>query len=399
MKLGIISDTHLGDDTSKLKGGRNSRAYKALRSSILDFTGGAPLKYLVLNGDILDFSINGFHYSMKKAKPFFKALKTDGLAEELVYIPGNHDKYVWDAVEWERNIIRKLNNNEDPKKFKGAQPVIINLKAGGEINLVGVKKDPVKNRYGTLFIEGLFEKGKEIPVYIAYPNLYIKTKEHTYVVSHGHMLDAAWVLVSELLREEPEIKGSLSLENLEKFNVPLTSMICTGIGQGGEVSEIIYEIQKEVKQKRYKRIMSVLVNMIPRINEMTGLPRIFNSKNDFLVKLLKKALPDILKQVDVARHDKKFFEREHVQKRLQTLFSASSQRTRGLRLGTPTAMIFGHTHEPIPYDDPYPEFCPAELGGKKAPIYNTGGWCDFQGKSAEVFFMNDDGALSSVNIS
>lgn len=95
MKVGIISDVHLGDEHCKLiRSGNITATYDALKSSIFKFTKKKALDYLVLDGDILDFSINSFEESCIAAKPFFRAIEKDGLAKELIYIPGNHDKHV-----------------------------------------------------------------------------------------------------------------------------------------------------------------------------------------------------------------------------------------------------------------------------------------------------------------
>ncbi len=119
MKIAIISDLHIGDYNCKLiEAHSTSTTYNRFKSTILDFTGGDPLDYLVLNGDVLDFSINSFEASCIMARPFFQALAGDAITKEIIYIPGNHDKHIWDAVEWETNIIKRLKEHKDPRGFR-----------------------------------------------------------------------------------------------------------------------------------------------------------------------------------------------------------------------------------------------------------------------------------------
>jgi predicted phosphodiesterase len=47
--------------------------------------------YLVLLGDIVDFSVASYREAYRQARCFFRRLQDDGLAEEIVYVPGNHD--------------------------------------------------------------------------------------------------------------------------------------------------------------------------------------------------------------------------------------------------------------------------------------------------------------------
>ena len=127
MTIGIISDTHFGDSNCKLlsKGGLSS-VYVRFRDEVAKFTGGSsarrPLNFLVLNGDTLDFSINSFEDSCRKARPFFTAIQQDNLAEKIILIPGNHDRQIWDVVEWERHVTMRMQQHLDAEDFTRTQP-------------------------------------------------------------------------------------------------------------------------------------------------------------------------------------------------------------------------------------------------------------------------------------
>jgi UDP-2,3-diacylglucosamine pyrophosphatase LpxH len=399
MKIAIISDVHLGDRNCKVVvNSAVSSTYKELRDSILDFTSGNPLDYLVLNGDILDFSINSFEASCVIAKPFFQAVARDRLARELIYIPGNHDKHIWDAVEWETNIIRRLKEHKEPRKFRRTQPGIIDLIKSEPLELKGVTWVEGTRRYGTLFLEGLFEKNGVIPINVVYPNLYIKTDKNVYMITHGHMLELAWVLLSELLSGEPELSGKAGIAELEEYNVPFTTMICTGVGQAGAVSKLFYKIQLDAKKGRSTRLRKLLDNVVPKLDRFIELPWYAELFDNALLLALRKAAIYISEDVSDSRYDEEFFEKKSVRKRFLRFYAASCSQAEELGLEPPDRIIFGHTHEPIPAKSPLIVNELSQLNGNSAFLYNTGGWLKAEGKSAEVFFLDDNGNLTSVNI-
>ncbi len=399
MKIGIISDVHLGDEHCKLIQENNILAtYNALKSSIFNFTKKKALDYLVLNGDIIDFSINSFKNSCIAAKPLFQAIKKDGIAKEIIYIPGNHDKHIWDAVEWETNIIRRLKEHKDPRTFRRTQPGLIDYANNLPLHLAGVTRVASTKHYGTLFLEGLFEEGKTLPINVVYPNLYIKTNKDVYLVTHGHMLELAWVLLSEILSSEPELAGRLGINELEEYNIPITSMICTGVGQGGAASKLFYTIQKEAKRGKTERLKRLLDNVIPNLDKLIELPWYAELLDDMLLKAIRMSALYIAGDVSDSRYDEKFLENESVRKRFLRFHAASSSQAEELGIEAPNKIIFGHTHEPISYAAPMEIENLSFIKEGKAYLYNTGGWLDEEGKSAEIFFFDDTGSLSSINI-
>ena len=109
MRLAVVSDTHFGDDLCTLvrprPGGGTPEpgpGYAALRDAV------GQVDYLVLLGDIIDLSMAGYEDAYRDAKAFFTALQRDGLARELVYVPGNHDFDIWNVVEHQVSVINQL---------------------------------------------------------------------------------------------------------------------------------------------------------------------------------------------------------------------------------------------------------------------------------------------------
>ena len=123
MSIAIISDTHLDDGSSRLVDdhGRFSPAlpaFQSLKNGIFNITGGKPLNHLVLCGDIMDFAIESVSKAITIARPFFAQISADRLKESVVYVPGNHDKQVWDGLELDTSVIGNLSNYRDPTPFK-----------------------------------------------------------------------------------------------------------------------------------------------------------------------------------------------------------------------------------------------------------------------------------------
>jgi UDP-2,3-diacylglucosamine pyrophosphatase LpxH len=416
MKIGIISDTHFGDSTCKLLDhGVLGKVYEAFRNEVIKFTGGPSAKkrlsYLVLNGDTLDFSINPFYDSCQKARPFFRALQQDNLAEKIILIPGNHDKQIWDVVEWERHVTMKMQQHEDPEPFTRTQPVLLDL-ATGEISLPGVSPRSGATEPGGLFLEGLFSStAPSIGILVAYPNLYIKAPDATYLVTHGHMLDSAWVLLSELMGGYPSVskatKNHIGLYEFEELNKPLSDLICSAIGQGGPVSEVFYKIQLETKNGRTGELKDLFDWVCPKLDALIELPWYAEGLDNAFLFALKKVAVAIVDKGKSSRYDVEFYDHQSVRDRFARFYEASCEQARDkFQLDPPNRVIFGHTHEPIEADSPktvtakeLPQIDFGAIKDRKLLLYNTGGWLkDVEGKSADVFFFDDNGSLTSVNI-
>jgi len=406
MKAAVLSDTHLGDPESGLAYGAENRNYELLRNAIREKTGNGPLDYLILAGDILDFSIASFEEACDAARPFFLALQHDKLAKHIVYIPGNHDKHIWDAVEWEVNVIRRLKKFRNPRSFRRTQPACIDM-VDGKFLLPGINEDKDTGRWGTLFLEGLFNGHKEeeiIPIYFAYPNLYIRTPSGNFLVTHGHMLELAWVLLSEMFSEVKELKEQqpMSLAHLEEFNVPLTSMICTGVGQAGEVSKVGCTIMQEAKRSETGKLREVLDTGVVRLAEILNL----DWCKTFVLNRFKSAIISTVKTSAAdTRYNDEFLKDPQVRKRFAAFFTAScAQACAIFTMDPPRKIIFGHTHiahsEKEPFSIDRKTHGLPDLPVESVQLFNSGGWLKNDKKrSPLVFFLDESGALTSRSIS
>ncbi|MGC9052664.1 MAG: metallophosphoesterase [Candidatus Hydrogenedens sp.] len=392
MKIAITSDIHLGDNNSKLNmnSSGNDIFYKFMEL-LYEHPHRGPIDYLILNGDILDFSINSFENSCNTAKKFFREIKNTqkegrDIVKEIIYIPGNHDKHIWDAVEWEVSVIRRLKKHKDVKPFKRTQPGIIDLSTNsGDKRLIipGVRYVERKSRYGDLFLEGLFQDvNNKLPINIVYPNLYIKVNNSIYIVTHGHMFDTPWVLLSELLEGWENIKCT-EIQHFEEYNYPLTSMICTGVGQGGDVSELLYRILIDIREnKKTTRLEHTLAYMLSRLSKNLG-------ENKFLALLKSQKVDTFItkiiigyflrgKGIENPRNNKQYFDiqkNSNKKERLKKFYEASFNQLKHISENNEQdnfkkiSIIFGHTHianKAIKKDT-------LSLDGINLDIYNTGG--------------------------
>ena len=358
MKIGVISDTHLGNPGSGLMDGEDlTGTYEELRLAIRAFSGKKPLDFLVLNGDIMDFSASPIEESLIAARPFFRGIYRDKLARQLIYIPGNHDKRIWNAVEWETNVIGKLNRHENPRAARRTQPGIIDTRAG-TIKLPGVSRVPGKRRFGGLFLEGLFEEGSILPILVTYPNLYVKTPEDLIMITHGHMMDLAWVLASELF----------------------------------------YRIKKEARQGRSKELKRAMNGLIPVLDRMIPLG-LFEFLDNALLQGLKMLAVFIANnRIRDPRYNKGYFADPERKKRFSRFFAAACREAALLGLAPPGKMIYGHTHEISPAAVPVPCEGLEELKGEDLLMYTTGGWLSDGPGDAGILFIEGTGKLSSEKI-
>jgi len=223
------------------------------------------------------------------------------------------------------------------------------------------------------------------------------------------MFDTPWVLLSELLDGWENIKCS-TIQHFEEYNYPLTSMICTGVGQGGYVSNLLYNILTDIRRdKNTKNLEQMIGYMLSRLPIIFGknLSLIKSKKlNTFITKIIiwyllrKKGIenprdndlfPDTENNPAQKERLKRFYEASL--KQLEKILSKpdKNKENKSEREFKTVGIIFGHTH----------------VANKKfsrlldtvhLDLYNTGGWLKSTQKGAEIFFFDNDGNLTSKNI-
>ncbi|MCF6149433.1 MAG: hypothetical protein E3K37_12335 [Candidatus Kuenenia sp.] len=366
MKAAIISDTHFGDPQCVLinsNTGDKGQKYEDFKAAA-----GVGNDFLVLLGDVFDFSIAPYKRAYENAQRFFKLVKEEGIAQKIIYVRGNHDFEFWHSVEYEVNIIKQIKKGASPRQFRWSVPGILDLRTDcGDFQLYGVTK--VDGGYGGLFLDNITGEATPFPFYVAYPNLYIVTDSGVILCTHGHYLDGYWAFMGELAiaiadDEMPnEVTGYLNIQEVVAVNNPLNQLACSGIGQSGPLREVALRVQKEAKAGNISTIEKFIKKGDKYADFLTNYgwydPREWVA--DAIGGVVKKVATwglNQVKNVKTARYTESFLKEKLVQARFRRYFDSCIIEWEGIKgmlpehLSKIKSVVFGHTHEPIKIDDP-----------------------------------------------
>ncbi len=429
MRVAVLSDTHFGDPLCTLvsTGKRGEEpaigpAYEPLARAI------GRVDYLVLLGDIIDFSVASYADAYRQARCFFRRLSEDGLAREIIYVPGNHDFDVWHTVEHQVNVINRLRQGQLPRAFKRSVPGVIDDRRRSRKFLL---PDVVPHRdreepeahYGNLFFDDITREasngrmtGKKLNFNFAYPNLHLVTNEgESLLLTHGHYFEAFWSVAAEwtalLAHDDLELEGDvMSLREVVGINLPLHQLACTGIGQARPLSEIARNVKREIFQGK----TDMLRKYFERLEGWFRADRNRRWHERLLaawaLRWASGKFLEVLASLEHTRYSREFLARPSVRERFRQYYRyslAETERLRaehGIEIPRPTHVIFGHTHQPIPWDAPPGEELADIVDGQKVSFCNTGGWLlredqsslDFEG--AEVLLYETGSGVRSISV-
>jgi predicted phosphodiesterase len=429
MRIAVVSDTHFGDDLCILvrRGAgegppQPDSAYASLRRAI------GAVDYLVLLGDVIDFSVASYADAYASAKVFFEALQRDGLARELLYVPGNHDFDIWNVVEHQVNVINQLKQGGLPRPFKRAVPGVIDARERApRLRLPDVAAHPewhaARTEYGGLFLdhitlrpseEGRRGTGERLLFNFAYPNLYLVTEAgESVLLTHGHYFEAYWTLLGEwagrlaeddLPQEQP---GELSVRELVGINLPLHQLGCSGIGQAQPLTTVARRLQLDLAAGRTERITRYLERLEGALlGERSSLVRRLIGR--WLARRARASIVDALVEAGQTRFSRSFLSRPAVRERFRRYYRsclAELQRLRrehGIDVPPPRHVVFGHTHQPIAWGS---DELVDRVEGNDVRFCNTGGWLLRQGAGgapefpgAEVVVYETGHGLRSIPV-
>ena len=424
MRLALISDTHFGDPLCTLINTTDSGALvPGPRYKDFVQAAGRGNDYLILLGDILDFAIQSYSRAYEVAKAFFLLVQKDKVAKQMIYVPGNHDGDIWHIVEHQVNIIHQIEQNRLPREFRMSLPGIIDARPGearSRLILPGVSEKRLRGRlgYGGLFLDALTASGgRQTSFNFTYPNLYFVSDEGSVLITHGHYFEPYWTLVSEwgpqILNADLQVHDPMELREMVSLNFPLTQLACSGVGQAGPLTRIIYDIQSDVAAKRLIALEKYLAR-----GEQALFQKFFRAGGTawsrwlagIAVRILRAKLLHSLRMMESSRYNADFMNDEAVQNRFRAFYSRSCaeidelNRDHSLGLPMPESVIFGHTHQPVPWNASTAALLSTPQGGS-VRLFNAGGWLgrvlpdgreDFCG--AEVFRYESARGWSSVSI-
>ena len=424
MRLALISDTHFGDPFCTLVGSSGTgKPVAGPRYDDFLKAAGRRNDYLILLGDILDFAIQSYSKAYEAARAFFTMVQNDGVARQIVYVPGNHDEDIWHIVEHQVNIIHQIEQKRLPREFRMSLPGVIDARRRRRrqrLVLPGVTERRVRGQlgYGGLFLDALTASGgKPTRFNFTYPNLYFASDAGGVLVTHGHYLEPYWAVASEwapdLFGPDLQVHDPMLLREMVAVNFPLNQLACSGTGQAGPLTPIIYRIQADVAAKR----LEVLEPALDRA-ERVLLGHFFRKSGvdvrrwlaALAARFLRKSLLRSLRTMEGSRYNAEFMKSAAVRKRFETFYARSLgevdelNETYGLELPHPATVIFGHTHQPVAWGAPEAALLRTPSGAAVA-LFNSGGWVErvrpdgskeFWG--AEVFRFDTSAGWSSVSV-
>jgi hypothetical protein len=398
MRISIISDVHLGDPMCQLASFGEPELKRSPnvgpKYDAFCAAAGQNNDFLILLGDIFDFSIASYEESYAVAKVFFQRLQRDKITKQIIYVPGNHDFDLWYLYEYDVNVIRRINESRPPRAFRYSVPGILDCRSdrvGEAYSLLGVNRNPDSpSGYGGLFLDRITRNedhtGADMPFAFAYPNVYLLTDEYTVLLTHGHYLEPYWSSLSEwapkIAKADLGVGDVLSLSEMVAINFPLNQLACSGTGQAGPLTRVIRQLAQEMKEQNLTRVKQYLANFDDEIDRMTPSRWLLDPQEairDAACNYGTKWFVSQLERLRTTRFNEEFLRTKDTLDRFRRFFEATlleieriNQQTK-LAISNPRFVIFGHTHEPILWGA---ETAPwtQSTGGQRLTLYNTGGW-------------------------
>ena len=424
MKLALISDTHFGDPAGTLiEADRTGKLVPGPKYEEFKKATGKRNDYLILLGDILDFAVSSYGEAYTVAKAFFLQVQRDGIADQMVFVPGNHDVDIWHIVEHQVNIIHQIAEGRSPRKFRMSVPGVIDDRTGSRhrrLLLPGVTEKTFRGKrgYGRLFLDYItVPQGRPTRFSFAYPNVYLVTDEESVLLTHGHYFEGYWSAISEwaprIFENDFASKGRMTMGEMVALNFPSNQLACSGVGQAGALTQTIRTLQAAVDRHDLTKVSGYLGKLRENVLSQSFGSSFVDPRRWVvagMVGLLNRRVLAWLKKVDDARYSKEFINKPAVRERFKRFYERSHaeidwlNQTYGYGLPLPTRVIFGHTHQPIPWGS---EEIPEVAGphGVMLRVFNSGGWIfrnlgnrekEFCG--AEVFKYSTGQGFSSVPI-
>lgn len=408
MKLAILSDLHLGDDHCSLVSMKRTGEVTLAETrfsqlcEVLRGQSDRAYNYLVLLGDVLDFSIASYADAYTAGRVFFQALARQRLFEDVIYLPGNHDYSLWQSVQHELNVVSHVSAGRPPSNKSTISGVLdARPSAADMLTLVGIHpRQSNPRRYGGLFLDTMLEvtapdtdrSDLERPRFaVAFPNLYlIEPDETVTLLTHGQFFEPYWTFLLDLARHtfgsDLKLSGvtAPSIADIAAINSGTSQMTSAGLGQSGALGRLISRIQDDVEAGRVEELGGYVHHMV---EYLAGL-----ANADWLNLLAYQVRPLIQHQIDrgfsggieslVKGRTRRVVESAAGSRLMNAyLWACAHECTEVIPSVDPAApaptpgrlsrLIYGHTHDAHGFDNPDRILL---SGRPELEIVNTGGW-------------------------
>ena len=425
----VLSDLHLGEECSVLYYGQKFKKGKQplvnkLRNLIQKIvTANERIPFLILAGDTLDFSLASVQDAVADFRLFIEDVHE--FFDSFIYIPGNHDHHMWRTLQEEVFVVNRIKERREIEDFPQEQVGTIK---NGKIILRGV--DPQKLLGAKTFLNDLLPpaaKNKNFAV--TYPNIFLEFKksEKDILITHGHFLEAAWTLVSDVFKKSLNLT-TMNYRILERINSPLTEFGWYGLGQAGKLSLFIEELYKEIKNSEDRKLTLALNDVRDYLDELwtfepakrkgffSKIVGVFSEATANIKEGLSdqalKLMTDLVKSLVISqveerkpytggsplRHFSNILDEPASKDRIRRYISYSFGRPYEFK---PYQIIFGHTHIPIKQGS-----IEITVDGKLYNIsaFNSGGWVVDSSEASEIiqsrpmpFLISKEGEIEPID--
>jgi len=323
------------------------------------------------------------------------------------------------------NVINRLQQGQLPRAFKRSVPGVIDDRRPRQKFLL---PDVVPHRdreepeahYGNLFFDDITREasngrltGRKLTFNFAYPNLYLVTdRGESLLLTHGHYFEAFWSVAAEwtalLAFDDLELESEeMSLREVVGVNLPLHQLACTGIGQARPLSSIARTIQREIFQGKTDTLDKYFDRLTRWVRSDRGRAWPHRVLASLALRWASAKFLSVVRSLEHTRYSREFLTRPSVRERFRQYYRYSLAETNrlmsehGIEIPRPTHVVFGHTHQPIPWQT---EELVDLVDGNPVTFCNTGGWVlrenrsslDFVG--AEVLLYETGSGVRSVSI-
>jgi hypothetical protein len=378
-----------------------------------------------LLGDVVDVAIRDYKTSLDVFKLFLNQIIKDGVAEKILYVPGNHDFEIWHTIEYQANIINPIINRpgKQTSLFRMAVPAVLDDRPSAKYKffLGNVTRRPEPEEpYGHMFLDFLCDE--KLRFSVAFPNAYLVTDMNECVMmTHGQYLQTFWSLISDwapaVFHMELNVNQPLTAKNLVALNFPLSQLSSSGVGQAGPLTDVIRQIQYDFKKGKPEKLEVYLDNLRKGLCTRLLKTKWYNPidwvKKCALGAVKKSIIKGIMAPHPSPRENGGWEYEPETLRRMSAYYLSGCDEIERLNSEyemnlppRPSKLIFGHSHRPIALKSTaHPVLKPFGRDLVQVPVFNTGGWLenDNGGQGgfcgAELFLYETGKGLRSETIS
>jgi predicted phosphodiesterase len=386
--IAVISDLHLGANLSTLVNVSNGQpqvnndVVEKIKDSIVQSIGNENnLSYLIILGDLFDQSLASYKDVWSAAKAFFHSI--EDLADNIVYVPGNHDFSMWHYFEQDICITSKAKVDQPLKDFNYSVPGVFYPNADGNLTCEPLDKLGLGKLYDGGYFRNLWwpeDSNKQFIV--IYPNLYfVEASGDTTLLTHGQYFDPFWSILGHICLDciDSILPGKKyhdknSIKELVELNYTTSLLDSSDMGGAGIFSEMVRKVNDDIAQQDYHDIDPIKASLLKHIGELIEL----NCLEKTALKIGLSMINPKKKTTPALNNPNYVLER---MANICDYLLLSLKEISGYKLPntvtnpiTINRLIFGHTHIPSKPDDPVDKSTATFTQNSSAICRNTGGW-------------------------